>query len=185
MKKIIFILLLGLFMAGCASTTSPAVNLGTSCDNLQPTAGDIQYALNFGSKLFTNEVWQRSYTVQELDVIVSWTHRGVAALSDVSVLMFCNENGTDDLNLFYNNQIIKENFVNYDAAEITASCARDGIMLYELDAVEEGSNYKIHQWIQPLSKTRLLSVIIVFPKEDNVLVDRYSQEFFPTLPSCE
>lgn len=187
MKKILPILfLLAQFLIGCSgSAPAGTSSIGTNCDSLQPTAGDIGYALNFGSKLFVDSVWQRSYTVRELDAVVSWNHRSFSALSDVSVLLFCNDNGTGDVELFYNTNTVHDNFANYDESTITNSCTKDGLMLYELDAVEEELNYKIRMWIQPLSKTRLLSVVLVFPVEESALFEKYSQELFPDLPVCK
>jgi len=186
MKKLIHVFFFSLFLASCATSSSvPEAEVGSSCESFQPAVGDIQYALNFGRTLFTNEIWQRSYTVQELAVTVSWTHRGVAALSDVSVGMFCDANGTGDVELYYNNETIQANFVNYDSTSITTSCASGDITLYELDAIEEGVNYTIREWVQPLNQTRLLTVILVFSKGENALLEKYSQEFFPSLPKCQ
>ena len=183
MKKIIYILMLIPLLIGCAPVPSAAI--GSSCESLQPTPGDVQYALNFGSSLFTEAVWVRGYSVYEQEAIVNWTHRSVAALSDVSIQLFCNDNGTADLELYYNTDTLKEKFSNYDSINIVTSCKNKDIVLYELDAVEEGSNYTIHQWFQPLNKTRLLSVVIVFPKEETVLTTKYSEQLFPDLPACK
>jgi len=183
MKKTILFLLLIPLLIGCAP--SPAASIGTGCDSLQPTQGDIQYSLNFGDSLFTDAVWSRSYTVREQEAIVSWTHRSVAALSDVSLQLFCDDNGTADLELYYNNDTVKQKFSNYDSVNIINSCKNTNTVLYEVDAVEQGVNYTIHQWFQAINKTRLLAVVIVFPKEESVLVQRYSQGLFPTLSACE
>lgn len=183
MKKIIYLLVLLSLLIGCTPANS-ALPVGTNCDSLQPTTGDVQYVLNFGSDLFTNEVWSRSYTVHEQEAIVSWTHRSVAALSDISILLFCDGNGTADLELYYNADTLKEKFSNYDSAEITASCKNGDVLLYELDATEEGVNYVIRQWLQPLNTSRLFSVVLVFPKEEPTLLETYSKSLFPSLPAC-
>ncbi len=52
---------------------------------------DIQFALHYGNQLFQETNWTRSYTVQELDAIISWTHRSLPAIADVSLLLFCND----------------------------------------------------------------------------------------------
>ncbi len=183
MKKIIYILVLIPLLVGCAPAVSASI--GSTCDSLQPTSGDVQYTLNFGGTLFTEAVWSRSYTVREQEAIVSWTHRSVAALSDVSMQLFCNDNGTADLELYYNSDTLQEKFSNYDSTSIVSSCKSEDVILYELDAVEEDVNYTIRQWFQPLNKTRLLSVVIVFPKEEPVLLEKYSKGLFPNLPACQ
>jgi hypothetical protein len=183
MKKILLILLLPIVLLGCAPSSTVAV--GSSCESLQPTTGDVQYILNFGHDLFTEAVWSRGYSVYEQEAIVSWTHRSTAALSDISIQMFCDDNGTADLELYYNNDTLTEKFSNYDSTNIVASCKNEDVVLYEIDAVEEDANYVIHQWLQPLNNTRLLSVVTVFPKEESVLIEKYGQTLFPTLPGCE
>ena len=184
MKKLVYLLVLIPLLIGCGPTAASAA-VGTSCDILQPSTADVQYVLNFGKDLFTNAVWSRSYTVQEQEAIVSWTHRSIASLADVSMLLFCGENSTADLELFYNNDSLKEKFSNYDSVDVAASCSNEDVVLYELDAVEEGAAYTIHQWLQPLNTTRLLSVVVVFPKEETALLEKYSQSFFPALPACQ
>lgn len=183
MKKLISLLVLLPLLIGCAP--SPVSAVGTNCESLQPTPGDVQYVLNFGRELFTEAVWSRSYSVYEQEAIVSWTHRSVASLSDISMQLFCSDNGTADLELYYNNDTLKEKFSNYDSTNIIASCKNEDVVLYEIDAVEENANYVIHQWLQPLNTTRLLSVVTVFPKEETVLTEKYSQTLFPSLPSCK
>ena len=183
MKKMLYVLILIPLLLGC--TPNAAASVGTSCDSLQPTPGDVQYVLNFGRDLFTEAVWSRSYTVHEQEAIVSWTHRSVAALSDVSMQLFCNDNGTADIELYYNNDTLAEKFSNYDSTKITASCKSDDLILYDLDAVEENANYTIRQWFQTINKTRLLSVVVVFPKEENILLEKYSETLFPSLPACK
>lgn len=182
MKKIIYALVLIPLLIGC--TPSAAVTVGTSCESLQPATSDVQYVLNFGRELFTEAVWSRSYSVYEQEAIVSWTHRSVAALADVSIQMICSGNGTADLELYYNNDTLTEKFSNYDSTNIVASCKNEEVILYEVDAVEENANYVIHQWLQPLNGTRLLSVVTVFPQEETALIEKYSQTLFPTLPAC-
>jgi hypothetical protein len=183
MKKTFLLLLLIPLLIGCAPSPSTAV--GSSCGSLQPTTGDVQYVLNFGRDLFTEAVWSRSYSVYELEAIVSWTHRSVAALSDISIQLFCGDNGTADLELYYNTDTLTEKFSNYDSTNIVDSCKNEDVVLYEIDAVEENENYVIHQWFQPLNNTRLLSVVTVFPREESVLIEKYGQTLFPSLPDCE
>src|SRR5262245_26144425 len=114
MKKFIYFFILLPLLVGCASPGTATATIGTSCESFQPTPGDVQYTLNFGSQLFTEAVWQRSYSVYEQEAIVSWTHRGVAALADVSMQLFCSDNGTADLELYYNNDTLADKFSNYD-----------------------------------------------------------------------
>ncbi|MCC6261611.1 MAG: hypothetical protein IT311_12195 [Anaerolineales bacterium] len=183
MKKILSLFCLLPLLLGCAPASASAI--GTNCDSLQPTNGDVQYALDFGNALFTEAVWERSYTVRELDVIVNRVHRSALALVDISLLLFCNDNGTDDIELFYNNQTVQEGFSNYENAVIVNSCQKDNLLLYEVTGSADGVDYSIHQWIRTLSKTRLLNVVAVFPKTEAALNEKYSQGLFPELPACK
>ena len=184
MKKnyiLILILVLVLALSSCSSMAQPA----DGCESLQPQNGDIQYALNFGSNLFTETDWQRSYMVQDLKAYVSWTHRSVPAIADVSMLLFCDEGGTKDVGSWYfTPENVQSMFLDYDQTAITKSCGVENLLLYELEAVEENVKYDIRLWAKTFNDTRVLTVLVVFPDNQKPLLGTYSQEFFPELPAC-
>ena len=187
MKKIylfIFTIAIAFFIGACGAQSPDKADLSVSCTSLQPTQGDVQYALDFGKELFTDVNWQRSYTVQELQATVSWTHRSMSALADVTVYMFCDDNGTDDITGFYNEQSLQVMFQGYDQSRLAASCAKDKLLLYQLEALKDGQTYNIRLWAEPLNKSRMLSVVVTFPAAENALLQQYGQEFFPELPEC-
>ncbi len=187
MKKIyliIFAIALAFFISACGSKSPDKSDLSVSCASLQPTENDVRFALDFGKELFTDVNWQRSYTVQELQATVSWTHRTSSALADVTVYMFCDEKGTDDISWFYNDAALQTMFQGYDEFTLAASCEKDKTLLYEVNAVEENQPYNIRLWAEPLNKSRLLSVLITFPVGESDLLEKYSQEFFPEFSSC-
>lgn len=184
MKKIYVFVILALLLSACGAQPVDKSNLSAGCDSLQPTESDIQYALNFGKELFTDTNWMRSYTVKELQATVSWTHRTMSALADVTVFLFCDETGTENVSWFYSDEALQIMFQGYDEARLVTSCNKDDLLFYELKAVEENQEYNIRVWAEPLNKSRLLSVVITFPKEESALLKKYSQEFFPQLASC-
>lgn len=187
MKKIyalIFAFAFALLISACGSQSVEKSDLSVSCASLQPTENDVKYGLEFGKELFTEVNWQRSYTVKELQSTISWTHRTMSALADVTVYMFCDEVGTDDVTWFYSEDALKIMFEGYDEATLVSSCGKDRLLLYEVDAVEEGQQYKIRLWAEPLNKSRLLSVLLTFPIEESDLLLKYGEEFFPDLPVC-
>jgi len=75
-------------------------------------------------------------------------------------------------------------FQRYDQTNLITSCDKDGLLLYELQAVKENKSYDIRLWAEPLNKSRLLSVILTFSKDESALLKKYSQDFFPQLVSC-
>ncbi len=184
MKKIYIFIVLALLLSACGAQSVDKSNLSSSCDSLQPAESDVQYALNYGKGLFTDANWMRSYTVKELQASVSWTHRTMSALADVTVFLFCDETGTENIGWFYSDEALQTMFQDYDEARLVISCNKEDLLLYELEAVEEGKEYSIRLWAEPLNKSRLLSVLLTFPKEDSALLKKYSQEFFPQLVSC-
>ena len=187
MKKVfpfILIFAIALFIGACGAQSPDKGDLSVSCASLQPSQGDVQYALDFGKELFTDINWQRTYMVQELQATVSWTHRTISALADVTVYMFCDDTGTDDITWFYNDQSLQVMFQGYEESRLVASCGKDKLLLYELEALKDGQIYNIHLWAEPLNKSRLLSVVVTFPQQETALLDQYGQEFFPQLPSC-
>jgi hypothetical protein len=184
MKKIHVFVVLVLLLSACGAKSVDKSDLSSSCESLQPTENDVQYALNYGKGLFTDANWIRSYTVKELQAGVSWTHRTMSALADVTVFMFCDETGTENISWFYSDEALQTMFEGYDEAKLVASCDKDSLLLYELETVKESQTYNIRLWAEPLNKSRLLSVLLTFPKEESALLDKYSQEFFPQLTSC-
>ena len=180
----IYLFILVLLLSACSAQPVDKSDLSASCESLQPTESDVQFALNYGKGLFTNTNWMRSYTVKELEATVSWTHRTTSALADVTVFMFCDETGTENISWFYSDEALQTMFQGYDEARLVTSCNKEELLLYELEAVEENETYDIRLWAEPLNKSRLLSVVITFPKAESSLLDKYSQEFFPQLASC-
>jgi hypothetical protein len=184
MKKIYILVILSLLLSACGAQPIDKSELSSSCESLQPTDNDIQYALNYGKDLFTEVNWIRSYTVKELQATVSWTHRTAPAIADVTVFLFCDETGTENISQFFSDEALQTMFQGYDHTNLSASCDKNGLSLYELEAVKENQAYDIRLWAEPLNKSRLLSVLLTFPKEESILQKKYSQEFFPQLTSC-
>ena len=179
-----YIFVLALLLTACGAQSVDKSDLSSSCESLQPTESDVQYALNYGKDLFTNANWMRSYTVKELEAAVSWTHRTRPALADVTVFLFCDETGTENISWFYSDESLQIMFQDYDEARLVKSCNSGDLLLYELEAVEENQTYDIHLWAEPLNRSRLLSVLLTFPKEESDMLNKYGQEFFPQLVSC-
>ncbi len=184
MKKIYVFVILVLLLSACGSQSADKSDLSSSCESPQPTESDVQYALNYGKGLFTNTNWIRSYTVKELEATVSWTHRTTSAIADITVFLFCDETGTENISWFYSDEALQIMFQGYDEARLVTSCNKEDLLLYELEAVEENQTYDIRLWAEPLNRSRLLSVLLTFPKEESTLLNKYSQEFFPQLTSC-
>jgi hypothetical protein len=185
MKKI-YILILALFLSACGaqSQAQAPTKPGEGCESLQPKDADVQYALNFGKELFTEADWLRSYSVEELKAYISWTHRSIPALADVSMLLFCDPSGTQDISGYFNDETVKTMLIDYDQTLISASCSKDDLLLYELEAIEKDVRYDIRLWAQTLNKSRVLTVLIVFPRDQSLLLEKYSQQFFPQLATC-
>ena len=184
MKRIYVLVILSLLLSACGPQSVSKSDLSSSCTSLQPTETDVQYALNFGKVLFTEVNWIRSYTVKELQATVSWTHRTTSAIADVTVFLFCDEMGTENISQFYSDEALQTMFLGYDQTNLSASCDKDGLLLYELEAVKESQAYNIRLWAEPLNKSRMLSVLLTFSKDDDTLLKKYSQDFFPQLVSC-
>jgi hypothetical protein len=184
MKKIYIVVVLSLLLSACGAQSIDKSNLSSSCESLQPTDTDVQYALNYGKDLFTDVNWIRSYTVKELQTTVSWTHRTAPAIADVTVFLFCDETGTENISQFYSGEALQTMFLEYDQTKLVKSCNKDDLLLYELEAVKENQKYDIRLWAEPLNKSRLLSVLLTFSKDESTLLKKYSQDFFPQLVSC-
>jgi hypothetical protein len=178
-----YVLAFVLFLSACSAQPS-ASQPGSGCDSFQPAQADIEYVLNFGKELFSETDWQRSYTVEEFKAYVSWTHRSVSAISDVSILLFCDEGGTQDIGWYFNDDSVQTMFTEYDQSLLVKSCAKDDFLLYEFEAIEENIKYDIRFWAQTLNKSRVLTMMLVFPRDESNMLEQYGQQFFPELSSC-
>lgn len=156
------------------------------CVSSQPAQADIDRALSYAGKLFERLDWQRSYTVADGRVSVTWLSDSLAAVAFLEALIFpC---GYEDLDLdsFFNVDNWQIVFGNYESYRMVSECRTDtGVRLYQFRTVEQGYEYDVRYWAVNDTDTRVMVVMLVFPIESPAVGEEYAYSLFPQLVQCK
>lgn len=156
------------------------------CIAPEPTQADIDRALNFTGKLFETPDWERSYTVSEDSVAVSWYSENLFSIVFLEALVFPCGYEDLDLDAFFNIDNWQIILGNYQSFQLEAECRTDsGLRLYEFLAVDQDYEYAIRYWAVSDTDTRVLTFMVVLPIESPDLMEEYAYALFPQLTSCE
>jgi hypothetical protein len=161
------------------TATTPA------CIDSAPTQADIDRALEFTGNLFASADWERSYTVMDGRVGVTWLSNPLGAVVYLEALIFPCGYEDQDLDAYF----IAENwaviFENYESYEILSSCRTDGgLRLYEIRTESMGFNYDVHYWARNDTDHRVLTVMMTFPEGSDPVSGEYATRLFPPLTDC-
>lgn len=202
MKKIPFALMILFVLSACGSATptaSPipptavppptnAVILPTvtpACIDPEPTQEDIDRALSFTGKFFETEDWERTYTVAEDKVTVTWYSETLISVIYLEALIFPCGYEDQDLDQFFNVDSWQVVFGNYQGYEQITECRIDsGLRLYEFIVIDQGAEYEVRYWTVNDTDTRVITLMIVLPIESPDLMDEFAYSLFPTLEFC-
>jgi len=166
-------------------TDKPLPTLTPVCISPKPTQKDIDRALAYTDDVFNAPEWEQSYTLSESNVAVTWQNVAQGAVVYLEALIFPCSYEEPDLNKYYSDENWKAIFANYESYEAIAECKSNvGLRLYQFKTENQGFEYKINYWVQNDTATRVISLMIVFPAESQVLLDDYSIRVFPDLPNC-
>ncbi len=156
------------------------------CISQEPTDADVDRALTYTKELFSSPDWERTYTVGGGRVVVTWSNGAATAIAYLEALIFPCTYEEPDLNNFFNEENWQIIFANYESYQPVAECRTDnGLRLYQFSAVDSGFTYNINYWVKNDTETRVISMMIVFPVESEVLMTEYSNSLFPELTSCK
>jgi len=157
----------------------------SACISLKPTQADIDRALAFTGRIFEKEDWERSYTVTEERVTVSWLSNSLASVAFLQVLIFPCGYEEPDLNQYFNDETWDIIFSNYESYEHAAECRNDaGLRLYEFDVISNGAPYLAHYWARNDTDTRVITFMMFVPADSFELLDSYGYSLFPQLSNC-
>ncbi len=198
MKKIFSVVIVLFLVSACGAkntetpvneppaSTEPAMELATPvCISSEPTDKDVERALTYTEDLFSGEDWQRTYSVADGRVSVTWFSDSLASVAFLEALIFPCTYEEPDLNNFFDDENWQVIFANYESYAPVAECRTDdGLRLYQFTAVEQGFDYDIKYWAENDTDTRVIGMMIVFPVESDTLMDEYSRDLFSDLMSC-
>ena len=187
MKKIIFFFLAGILTLGCTLPTflfPTPESASPDCLNLDITEADIASTLDFGTRLLDTGDWIRTYSADTSQVYASYGSAELNAVVFVDTIAFCNTPA--ELKAWVTEENLDIILSNYEQHTREKSCEKDGILLYQFTAFNQGTNYNINLWFSPLvNPNRALEVMLVFPQADTESMQTYSTEFFPSLTTCK
>lgn len=168
------------------SEEAPNETAAPVCISSQPTQADIDRALEFTGKLFERLDWQKSYTVSDGRVSVTWYSDSLAAVAVLEAFVFPCGYEDLDLDVFFSADTWQIVFANYESYQLVADCRTDeGTRLYEFITQEQGFEYDVRYWVANDTDTRVVSMMIVFPLETPEITEEYAYSMFPQLTSCQ
>jgi len=166
-------------------TEKPLPTVTPVCISRVPTQKDIDRALAYTGEVFSAPEWEQSYTVSENSVAVTWQNIAQGAVVYLEAIIFPCGYEEPDLNKYYSDENWKAIFANYESYESIAKCETStGLRLYQFKTQNQGFEYRINYWVQNDTDTRVVSLMIVFPVEEQTLLGDYSARLFPDLPNC-
>ncbi len=166
-------------------TQTHFVTVTPVCISSEPAQKDIDRALAYTDDAFSASEWEQSYAVSENSVAVTWQNVAQGAVIYLEALIFPCSYEEPDLNKYYSDENWKAIFANYESYELIDECKTDdGLRLYEFKTQNQGFEYEIRYWVESDTDTRVISTMIVFPLESELLLDDYSSRLFPDYSTC-
>lgn len=155
------------------------------CISSEPRQTDIDRALSYTRETFSDPAWEQTYDVAESRVAVTWQDVGHGALVYLEARIKPCGYEEPDLNKDFNDENWQAIFANYESYQRVTECRTDtGLRLYQFKTQNQGFEYVINYWAQSDTNTRVIVTMIVFPLEEQALLNSYSAQLFPRLPNC-
>ncbi|MFZ5822354.1 MAG: hypothetical protein ACOYYJ_20890 [Chloroflexota bacterium] len=172
-------------LSGCAPQANTAYAGPTDeCGPIEPAEEDVRFVLAIGEDLFDQPEWVRSYTVEPYKVSLTRRNDTQSAIAYAEYLMYNCGYGQAELDEYFSEASFAIVFGNYESHVRTNFCEEGSLALYQYDLVDEGTPYAARYWAKQQSDTRLLVVMLVFPRENPSLMDTYATRLFPDLAAC-
>jgi hypothetical protein len=165
---------------------APLPMLTPVCISTQPTQADIDRALMFTGVTFSTSEWERSYTVSENRVSVSWLNNSLGALAYLEALIFPCGYEEPDVDSYFSDENWKLIFQSYESYTSTSPMCRmdNGLRLYEFKAVSQGFDYDIRYWAKNDTENRVITFMFVVPVGNKSTMDDIASRLFPQLSTC-
>ncbi|HCR70949.1 MAG TPA: hypothetical protein DIW23_05865 [Anaerolineae bacterium] len=196
MKKILFSFIGLLLFSACelsvfqptlpTSTSTPLVasTLDRSCVSIEPKQDDIDRALSFTGKLFDTPNWERSYSVMEGRVAVTWLHVD-GFLAYLEAIIFPCGYQELDIDNYFSDENWEIILSNYESYTMETECRGDtSLRLYELFVIADNIEYEMRYWVANDTYTRVITLMLVFPLGFENMMNDYANNIFPTLVTC-
>jgi hypothetical protein len=166
-----------------STPTVPAGEITWDCGDTQPARQDIDESLQHSERFFSAFGWERSYTVMEYQVRVTWSSDEFGAVANFDHIIFCDV--TDSvLDEYFTAATLDIIMENYDEHDLQKECRSNGKRLYEFKAKKYGGDYDARFWVEIVDGNHILETLLVFPIEEQNNLNIYSRRIMPELSSC-
>lgn len=177
--------MLTLLLAACAPASADgAEGPRDECGLIEPSDSDVEYALSFGRQAFTSTDWVKSYTVEPYKISLTRKNEVLGAVSYLEYLIFNCGYGQTELDNYFNDESFNIIFADYESHALTDFCEAKSLALYEYALLDEGIEYSARYWVKQATDTRLLVMMLVFPRASPDVLDQYSRQVMPDLTGC-
>jgi len=192
MKKTYLVISLGMLVLVCGCVAAYLlsrylVNQSTQytdCTSAKITDDDIDFVNNYRKDLFATGDWSHSFVGNPNNTYSTWTNNSTSGAVSINNFVLCNAN-VEKLKAHLTDEEIAKIMGNYNKYDLTDSCQDTKRLLYEFKAERKSKQYDVRIWVEPLKKSHhALAVVLVFPVYNSELMEKYSQDLFPELPSC-
>lgn len=167
-----------------STATVTAGDVSIDCGETKRVSQDINQALQYSEPFFLSDRWERSYSVMEGQVRVTWSSNEFGAVANFDHVIFCDV--TDErLDEYFTPATLDIVMENYDEHELQQECRSNGQRLYEFQAKANGLDYDVNFWVEIIDKDHILESLLAFPSDAQNNLDVYSRRIMPDLPSCD
>jgi|GEM_PF-3257838 hypothetical protein len=173
-----------MLLAGCGGQSQAPTLAAT----LLPVTGDgsreINTVLAFGNTTFEPGVWLAGAQENFDRTVASWTYAEQGGFALAEYLHFDTGIEASTIATFFDTAWFDSAFADYDSWGQTNQCAAGQTTLYEFTLILAGVNYLVRYWVEPINASRVLASHILFPQDQQALLDAYATRYRPNLPKC-
>ena len=141
--------------------------------------------ITYAPGIFGRDVWTESFSSSPDRVTKTWLSSDLSAVAPLEYLVYDCGYTQSDLQTYFSDASFRTTiFQNYQDVQKTAECSQTSLKLYEFTSTYDKDRYVMFYWLQPESNTRILDLMLAFPADKQADLQRYAQQIFPQLSTC-
>jgi hypothetical protein len=145
---------------------------------------EIYTALGYGDGVFEPDIWYASASEEPSHTQATWRADGIGGLAYLDYIHFDEGVAFSQLDAVFNDGWFNATLSNYRVWRENTRCDLGSLRLIEFNLQTNSIKYAMRYWIEVVNDTRVLTMFVVFPADDESNLDAYSEQLFPELPSC-
>ena len=148
------------------------------------TAREIYTALGYGDGVFEPDIWYASASEEPSHTQATWRADGIGGLAYLDYIHFDEGVAFSQLDAVFNDGWFNATLSNYRVWRENTRCDLGDLRLIEFNLQTNNIKYAMRYWIEIVNDTRVLTLFVVFPADDETDLNTYSESLFPELSSC-